>query len=131
MNEWLLPFLAALGTGVLSAWGVGGGTLLLVCMALFLGVDMREAQTINLLFFLPTAFAGLFIHNRKGYLDKTVWRQAAIPGMLAALAGAGLALAVDVSLLRKPFGVFLLFMGVSMLHGARRPPRAPNGKPGA
>ena len=27
--NWLLPLLAGLATGVLSAWGVGGGTLLL------------------------------------------------------------------------------------------------------
>ena len=41
MVKWLLPFLAALGTGVLSSWGVGGGTLLLVLMTLFLGVGHR------------------------------------------------------------------------------------------
>ena len=29
MREWLLPFVLGMGTGVLSAWGVGGGTLLL------------------------------------------------------------------------------------------------------
>ena len=62
MVEWLLPFLFALGTGVLSSWGVGGGTLLLVCMTLFLGVEHREAQAINLLFFLPTAGISLFFH---------------------------------------------------------------------
>ena len=53
MAEWMIPFLAALGTGILSAWGVGGGTLLLVVMTLFLGVGHREAQAVNLLFFLP------------------------------------------------------------------------------
>ena len=59
MVNWILPFAFALATGVLSAWGVGGGTLLLVCMTLFLGVDHRTAQAVNLLFFLPTAGAGL------------------------------------------------------------------------
>ena len=29
-------------------------------MTLFLGVDQREAQAVNLLFFLPTAAIGLF-----------------------------------------------------------------------
>ena len=125
MVEWMIPFLAALATGALSAWGVGGGTLLLVCMTLFLGVDHREAQAINLLFFLPTAGISLFFHRKNGFLDKTAWRQAAIPGTiaslagaLAALAGALVSMAVDVSLLRKPFGVFLLYGGASMLLGA-------------
>ena len=119
MVNWLLPFLAALATGVLSSWGVGGGTLLLVCMTLFLGVDHREAQAINLLFFLPTAGISLFFHRKNGFLERDTWRQAALPGVLASLAGALAALAVDVSLLRKPFGLFLLYSGVSMLLSAR------------
>lgn len=118
--EWFLPFLAALGTGALSAWGVGGGTLLLVVMTLLLGVDHRTAQAVNLLFFLPTAGIGLLFHGKNGYLDKTTWRQAAIPGTIVSLAAALLSLSVDVSLLRKPFGLFLLWSGASMLWSIRK-----------
>ena len=120
MVKWLLPFLAALGTGVLSSWGVGGGTLLLVLMTLFLGVGHREAQAINLLFFLPTAGISLFFHRKNGFLDRGVWRQAAVPGTAASLLGAVAAVTVDVSLLRRPFGVFLIYSGVSMLLSARK-----------
>jgi len=120
MVEWLIPFLAALGTGVLSSWGVGGGTLLLVVMTLFLNVGHREAQAINLLFFLPTAAASLFFHKEKGFLDKETFRQAAIPGAVVSLATALLSVAVDVSLLRKPFGIFLLYSGASMLLSVRK-----------
>ncbi len=119
MAELIAPFLAALATGVLSSWGVGGGTLLLVCMTLFLGVGHREAQAINLLFFLPTAGISLFFHRKNGFLERDTWRQAALPGVLASLAGALAALAVDVSLLRRPFGLFLLYSGASMLLSAR------------
>ena len=115
MVEWVLPFLTALGTGALSSWGVGGGTLLLVCMTLFLGVGQREAQAINLLFFLPTAGISLFFHRKNGFLDKQTWREAAPLGTAAALAGALISMAADVSLLRKPFGVFLLYGGAAML----------------
>lgn len=120
MREWLLPFLLALGTGTLSAWGVGGGTLLLVCMTLFLGVDHRTAQTINLLVFLPTAAVGLMFHVKKGYLDRAVWRQAALTGAAAALVGSVLAVLMDVSVLERPFGVFLLCSGVSMLISGKK-----------
>ena len=120
MVEWMLPFLAALGTGVLSSWGVGGGTLLLVIMTLFLNVGHREAQAINLLFFLPTAAAGLFFHKEKGFLDRESFRRTAVPGVIASLAGAALSMTVDVSLLRKPFGIFLLYSGASMLLSAKR-----------
>ena len=42
MVEWIPPLLFALATGVLSSWGVGGGTLLLVCMTPFRGVGHGE-----------------------------------------------------------------------------------------
>ena len=114
MRDVLLPLLCGLGTGVLSAWGVGGGTLLL-CMTLFLGVDQREAQAINLLFFLPTAASGLVIHRKNGYLDGPTVKTAALPGVLGALAGSLAALAMDPEVLRAPFGAFLLWAGGSLL----------------
>ena len=115
MRDILLPLLCGLGTGVLSAWGVGGGTLLLLCMTLFLGVEARQAQAINLAFFLPTAAAGLLLHRTNGYLDAPAIRPAAPPAVLAALAGALLALELDAEALRAPFGLFLLWAGGSLL----------------
>lgn len=58
MSAWLTAFACGLGAGIVSAWGVGGGTLLLVLLTLVLHVEQRTAQGINLLFFLPTARRG-------------------------------------------------------------------------
>lgn len=120
MTAWLLPLAVGFGTGILSAWGVGGGTLLLLIMTLFLGVDQVTAQGINLLYFLPTAGAGLFFHRKNALLDKNALQKAIPPGIAAAAAAALLATAVDVEILRKPFGVFLLFNGVMMLRQGKR-----------
>ena len=117
MTDWILPFLCGLGASVISAWGVGGGTLLLLVMTLFLGVDQRTAQGINLLFFLPTAASALVCHWKNGYLDK--------PTLKAALAGAWAATALDVELLRRPFGVYLLLSGASLIW----PGKKKDGKP--
>ena len=115
MTDWLIPFLCGLGASVISAWGVGGGTLLLLVMTLFLGVDQRTAQGVNLLFFLPTAASALACHARGGYLDKPTLKAAVPAAVLAALAGAWAATAVDVEVLRKPFGVYLLLSGASLV----------------
>ena len=120
MKDFIVPFLLATATGVLSGWGVGGGTLLLVCMTLLLGIDHRQAQAVNLLFFLPTAALSLWFHRKNGLVDREVWKTAALPGTAAALLGALGALAVDVSFLRKPFGLFLLINGAMMLRGAKK-----------
>ena len=115
MKAWLLPFLCGAATGVLSAWGIGGGTLLLLCMTLFLGVDQAEAQGINLLYFLPTAGASLLFHRKNGYLDGHVLKSAIPLGTLCALLAALISSSVDIAVFRKPFGLFLLYAGLSML----------------
>ena len=120
MRDWLLPLLAGFGTGILSAWGVGGGTLLLLIMTLFLGVDHTAAQGINLLYFLPTAGVSLFFHRKNGLLDKAAIRQAVPAGLVSAAAAVWLATTVDVEILRKPFGVFLLSTGVLTLRQTKR-----------
>ena len=115
MTAWLLPLAVGFTTGILSAWGVGGGTLLLLCMTLLLGVDQRTAQTINLLYFLPTAGMGLLSHGKSGLLEKSVLRSAIPAGLIAAALAAWLSFSVDTELLRRPFGVYLLAAGICIL----------------
>ena len=81
----------------------------------FLGVDQTQAQGINLLYFLPTAGMSLLEHRKNGYLDREVMRAAIPLGTLAALAAAWAATSVDITVFRKPFGVFLLWAGANML----------------
>lgn len=123
--NWLLPFFCGLGASILSAWGVGGGTLLLLVMTLFLGVDQRTAQGINLLFFLPTAAAALVFHWKNGFLDTPTLKRSIPWAVIFALAGAWAATAMDVELLRKPFGIYLLASGVSLLWPQKKKPEEP------
>lgn len=110
--SWLVPVLAGAATGVLSGFGVGGGTLLLIYMTAFAGVEQPVAQGINLLYFLPTAATALPSHLKNGYVDK----KTALPAVAAGLAGTAVAAwaatALDVTLLRKCFGAFLICIGL-------------------
>lgn len=115
MSGFWLPLLAGTATGVLSAWGIGGGTLLLLVMTLLLGVEPRTAQGINLLYFLPTAGVGLLYHRKNGLLDRQLLRRTIPWGLLTAAIGSLLASVIDVTLLRRIFGVYLLTAGSGML----------------
>ena len=131
MLTWMVPLLCGLLAGILSAWGVGGGTLLLLVMTLFLGVDQRSAQGINLLFFLPTALSALICHWRSGYLDKPTLKAAVPVALVTALVGAFIATAVDTQRLRKPFGLYLLLSGIALLlpkNAGSNPSETPTGK---
>ncbi|MBQ2996599.1 MAG: TSUP family transporter [Oscillibacter sp.] len=115
VTDYLLPFLAAFLCAIVSAWGVGGGTLLLLVMTLFLGVEQETARGINLLFFLPTAASALLCHIKGGYVEKKTFRAAAPFALGAALLGAWAATVLPTQALRKPFGVYLLLSAAGML----------------
>ena len=115
MSSWLVAVLAGTVTGILSGFGVGGGSLLLIYMTSFAGVPQNLAQGINLLYFLPTAGAALPAHFQNGYVETA----ALAPAILAGLAGTALAAwaatSMDTELLRRCFGGFLLVIGLREL----------------
>ena len=104
-------FLAGALTGVLSGFGVGGGTLLLVYMTLVAGLDQRLAQGINLLYFLPAGLLALPAHVKNGYIETRALLPAIGAGLVCAAAAAWAATAMDVELLRRGFGAFLIAVG--------------------
>lgn len=115
MGGFLLAAAVGLGTGILSGFGVGGGTLLLIYMTAFAGVAQTQAQGINLLYFLPTAATALPAHFKNGYVDKKAALPAILTGLAASGAAAWAATGLDVALLRRCFGAFLLYIGVREL----------------
>lgn len=115
MTEWLIPILAGGITGILSGFGVGGGTLLLIYMTAFVGIPQNLAQGVNLLYFLPAAAMALPAHFKNGYVVKEVALPAIVTGLVGTALAAWAANAIDVELLHKCFGVFLLYIGVSEL----------------
>ena len=115
VKSWLIPMAAGFGAGILSAWGVGGGTLLLLVMTLILGVPQQQAAAVNLLYFLPTAAMGVIAHKRNGLLETEVLKSAIPWGTTAAAAGALAATAVDTAVLRRLFGAYLLLAAAGSL----------------
>lgn len=113
--KFLLSALLGAAAGILAAWGVGGGTLLLLAMTLLLDMPQRTAQSINLLFFLPTAAVALLQYRRQGYLRRDLLRRLIPAGCAAAALAALVAPQLDADLLRRPFGVLLLLAAAALL----------------
>ena len=113
--EWLLHALTGLATGVLSSWGIGGGSLLMIYMTGFAGIGQKDAQGINLLYFLPVSAGALGRYIRTGRVNKKATVYAVTAGLAAAGLGAFFATRMDTELLRRIFGVFLLYIGIGEL----------------
>ena len=124
MSDWIVPLAVGAATGVLSGFGVGGGTLLLVYMTVFAGMDQHLAQGINLLYFLPAGLMALPAHVKNGYVEKAALLPAIGVGLACAALAAWTATAMEVGLLRKFFGGFLIVVGLMELFGKQKePPR--------
>ncbi len=115
MKDVLIAALAGAATGVLSGFGVGGGSLLLIYMTSFAGVPQAMAQGINLLYFLPTAATALPAHFKNGYVEKPALLPAICAGLACSALTAWAATALDAGVLRKCFGVFLIAIGLREL----------------
>ena len=64
MLSWIFALVIGLLTGILSGFGIGGGTILMIYLTAFAAFPQKIAQSINLLYFIPTAAAALILHSK-------------------------------------------------------------------
>jgi len=108
--RWLWYVLIGLAAGTVSGMGIGGGAVLIPSLTVLLGVGQREAQHINLLFFLPTAIFALRVHAREKNIEKKGLWKLTLFGLMGAVPAALIAVRINADWLRKGFAVFLLCM---------------------
>lgn len=110
MIFWFL--LAGLFGGVLGGMGMGGGTLLIPVLTLFLGIPQQTAQCINLLVFVPMSFFALFLHFKNRLVETKGLLFILVPAVICAVISSLLAVGSPSNLLQKLFGGFLIVLAV-------------------
>lgn len=116
----IVVILIGLAAGIISGMGIGGGAILIPALVFFVNPEQHIAQSVNLLFFIPTAAVALAIHIKKRNIDFKTGLPILLFGLAGAVLGSKLALALDGGLLRKIFGVFLLAMGLYEIFGKKK-----------
>lgn len=110
---------------MLSGFGIGGGTLLILWLTLVSGLTQQQAGGINLLYFICCALPALWGHAKNRLIEKQAVLWCTLAGLPACILGALLASLLDVTLLRRLFGVFLLFIGFRELFSGSEKARDP------
>jgi len=113
----LLIYLIGLGMGILSGLAIGGGTLLVPALVIFMGVSQHTAQGVCLAAFIPTAVVAVITHYRQDNVNIRLALCLTVGALVGAVAGATLANITNAALLRKIFGGFLICMGLYELFG--------------
>ncbi|HOJ09367.1 MAG TPA: sulfite exporter TauE/SafE family protein [Clostridiales bacterium] len=108
----LILFSIGFISGIIGGMGIGGGTILIPALIIFAKTEQHIAQSVNLIYFIPTAIIALVVHIKNKRIDFKTALPIIISGIVGALAGSSLAASFSSNLLRKMFAFFLLIMGI-------------------
>lgn len=110
-----LEILAGALGGIVGGMGMGGGTLTIPILTIFLAYEQLQAQGINLIAFLPMSVVALIIHAKNHLVAyKETWLLALV-GSVFSLVGALVANHMSSGVLKKLFAVFLIGLAIWQL----------------
>ena len=108
MNEIIIGLIA----GIVSGTGMGGGTVLILLLSALNGVEQHIAQATNLVFFIPTSIVAIIANLKNKLIDKKLALTISIFGVIGATFGAIISAKMNVTQLRKYFGLFLAIIAI-------------------
>lgn len=111
-----MEILTGIFSGIISGTGMGGGTILIFFLTFFFGLEQHVAQATNLIFFIPTSIVAIIVNIKNKNINLKLATLISIFGILGAIIGAEISLHIDVSLLRKCFGIFLLVIAMNEIY---------------
>ena len=98
--------------GVFGGMGLGGGTVLIPLLTIFLSINQKLAQGYNLLTFLIMAVVAIIIHSKNKLIDlkSIIW--IVVFGAVFCVGGALLTTVVDTKILKIIFAIFLILLSI-------------------
>ena len=105
-----MEFVFGIISGIVSALGMGGGTILILLLNIFKNLDQHLVQGINMIFFIPTSIISVIINRNK--IDYKVSKIVIFSGIIGAVIGSIISFKINSENLKKYFGFFLLVIAI-------------------
>ena len=102
--------------GTISSLGMGGGTILILLLSVFLGIEQHVAQATNLIFFVPTSITAIIMNIKNKKINWKISKDIIIYGIIGALFGSYISNYLPNEKLKKLFGIFLLFIAFFQIY---------------
>lgn len=112
---WYYFVLAGLIGGIVGGMGMGGGTLLIPILTIFLGLSQHLSQGLNLIVFIPTAVFAIIIHAKNKLIDYRLFFFIVVPAICSSILFSYLANSLKDVSLKVFYAVFLIMVGLIML----------------
>ena len=111
---WYYFVLAGLIGGIVGGMGMGGGTLLIPILTIFLGLGQHLSQGLNLIVFIPTAIFAIIIHAKNKLIDYRLFFYIVVPAICSSILFSYFANSLKDVNLKTFYAVFLIVVGVIM-----------------
>jgi len=108
----MLAIIFGLIAGIVTGLGMGGGTILILLLSVFMGLEQHIAQATNLVFFIPTSLAAIMINVKQKNINLKVAILISIFGVIGAIIGAIISEKVSSETLRKWFAIFVFIIAL-------------------
>ena len=95
---------------------MGGGTILILVLSLFLGIEQHIAQATNIVFFVPTSISAIIVNSKNKNIDWKTAKIIIVFGIIGALIGAKISTVLSADNLKKYFGIFLAIITVHEIY---------------
>ena len=103
-------------SGMVTAIGMGGGTILILLLTIVFGVPQNLAQATNLIFFVPTSIATIIMNLKNKNINFRVGVNVILTGIICAIVGAVVSNKINTQTLRKFFGAFLILIALHEIY---------------
>jgi len=111
-----MEILIGIVSGAITAIGMGGGAILILCLTMFLNIPQNIAQATNLIFFIPTSITSIILNIKNKNINLKIGINVIIFGIIGSIIGSIISNNVDVRKLRKFFGIFLLAVAINEIN---------------
>lgn len=99
-------------SGIVSGLGMGGGTILILFLSLFLDIEQHIAQATNVIFFVPTAITAILVNLKQRNIKLKIGIPICLWGVIGAFIGAIISMQMNMKTLRKFFGGFIIIIAI-------------------
>lgn len=106
----MLAIIFGIISGIVTGLGMGGGTILILLLSLFMEMEQHIAQATNLIFFIPTSLAAIIINLKQKNVDLKLAFIISIFGIIGAIIGAIISENLSSENLRKYFAMFIMLI---------------------
>lgn len=107
--------LAGIAGGIMGGMGLGGGTLLIPLLTIFLDAGGKQAAALNLVSFIPMSVAACVVHAKNRLLDVKKALLVAIPACATCTVSSLFAQKISSQLVSDAFAVFLIVLACVMI----------------